>query len=409
VIQTPLSPALPLEEPDFRRDLPSACDVAVIGAGPAGLRAAIALRELGIGNVVLLDRRDPWREPVACAEGVRLPPLRRLSPVDFVPWIRTGIDHLRVATETASFVWSNPGDGVILDRARMHRDLSLHAARLGAQCHFRTSAQGVSPLRHGIRTLSLLREGTHCTLEARAVIDASGPGRGLGWEEGLAGGDADLETAAFALVEGLAHPVDTIAICLSQRFAPGGYAWIFPSCPGKANVGVVCGRGTRVTARQGLALYLEHLQPGSATPKVYGGAIPCGSGSGTIAQDRLFKAGDAASMVHPISRAGILQAMEAGLLAASAAAASLRASSQAQDDRAHQEYRRRWKAVYGQDNLLAGWAKPLLSAVPDATLSHLFRILDRAPGIRRPRHVRRTVLFHLPAALWAGLREAFAP
>jgi thioredoxin reductase len=41
-------------------DLPEACDVAVVGAGPAGLGAATALREAGVGRIVVLER-----EPLA--------------------------------------------------------------------------------------------------------------------------------------------------------------------------------------------------------------------------------------------------------------------------------------------------------------------------------------------------------
>lgn len=37
-------------------DLPQACDVAILGAGPAGLAAAAELRAQGVGSVVVLDR-----------------------------------------------------------------------------------------------------------------------------------------------------------------------------------------------------------------------------------------------------------------------------------------------------------------------------------------------------------------
>ena len=52
-------------------------DFAVIGAGPAGLLAALNLalavhrgRTPRPYSVALLDKRDPWREPVSCAEAV---------------------------------------------------------------------------------------------------------------------------------------------------------------------------------------------------------------------------------------------------------------------------------------------------------------------------------------------------
>lgn len=40
----------------MRSDLPTDCDVAIIGAGPAGLAAAVELRALGAGRVIVLDR-----------------------------------------------------------------------------------------------------------------------------------------------------------------------------------------------------------------------------------------------------------------------------------------------------------------------------------------------------------------
>ncbi|AMY69311.1 FAD-dependent oxidoreductase [Frigidibacter mobilis] len=37
-------------------DLPADCDVAIIGAGPAGLAAAAEMRACGAGRVIVLDR-----------------------------------------------------------------------------------------------------------------------------------------------------------------------------------------------------------------------------------------------------------------------------------------------------------------------------------------------------------------
>src|SRR5690606_35776416 len=49
-------------------------DFLVIGAGPAGLLAAMTLADgqtpRGSRTIALLDKRDPWREPVSCAEAV---------------------------------------------------------------------------------------------------------------------------------------------------------------------------------------------------------------------------------------------------------------------------------------------------------------------------------------------------
>ncbi|HEV7254720.1 MAG TPA: FAD-dependent oxidoreductase [Mesorhizobium sp.] len=48
--------------------MPDSCDVAVVGAGPAGLAAAAELKRLGVGSVVVLDReREPGGIPRHCA------------------------------------------------------------------------------------------------------------------------------------------------------------------------------------------------------------------------------------------------------------------------------------------------------------------------------------------------------
>ena len=391
-------------DPSFRDALPETCDFLVIGAGPAGLVAAYTLVSQNAGSVVLIDRRDPWREPVACGEGVHLKPFRKACPLPVDLWIRQYIDRCKLATPDAAFVWQSPGDGAIIDRARMQADFSQEIARLGGICHFRCRAVELSKLVDGLRTVRCEGE-FEGTLHARCVIDASGPGSALGREEGLTPPKSDVEPAVFALVEGLDFDPGAIEMWYGSAFAPGGYAWLFPSGDGRANVGVVCGRGSGLAPREGLKRFLNHLKPGLEPPSVHGGAIPCGSGAGPLARDLLFKAGDSAAMVHPMDRSGIVEAMLAGRLAAANAMAALSEPDESRREVHYRRYRRSWRSAWGRNYALVAWIKPLFARLDDTIWTAVFRDLAKIPvGKHRWRHAAWAGLKVLPRVAWSLAR-----
>ena len=392
-----------LSAPTFRDALPETCDFLVVGAGPAGLMAAHTLVSRKAGSVVLIDRRDPWREPVACGEGVHLKPFRKVSPLPIDPWIRHHIDRCKLATREASFVWQSPGDGAIIDRARMQADFAHEVARGGALCHFRCRAVELTKLVDGYRSVQCEGE-FQGTLRARCVIDASGPGSSLGREEGLSPPKTDLEPAVFALVDGLDFDPSAIEMWYGSTFAPGGYAWLFPSGNGKANVGVVCGRGSGLAPREGLRRFLSHLKPGLEPLAVHGGAIPCGSGAGPLARDLLFKAGDAAAMVHPMDRSGIVEAMDAGRMAAQKAMAALGEPDESRREVHYHRYRKSWRSAWGRSNARAALLKPIMAKLNDDVWTAVFRDLSRIPaGKHRWRHAVLAGFKVLPRVMWSLL------
>ena len=45
-------------------------DIAIIGAGPAGLSAGLHVMHRKDLSIILLDKTTPWKNPIPCAEGV---------------------------------------------------------------------------------------------------------------------------------------------------------------------------------------------------------------------------------------------------------------------------------------------------------------------------------------------------
>src|SRR5262245_2062424 len=107
-------------------------DFAIIGAGPAGLLAALNLALANHGkrmpreySIALLDKRDPWREPVSCAEAVSAEGLKAIVPKVEPAWIREPIDGvIFISPNGTKVTFKKPASGLLIDRALMHKNLA---------------------------------------------------------------------------------------------------------------------------------------------------------------------------------------------------------------------------------------------------------------------------------------------
>jgi len=125
-------------------------DVVVIGGGPAGLAAAIALRSRGL-SCLLVEHRPP---PVdkACGEGLMPDALRALGQLGVALDSERGARFRGIrftdgrSTVDASFP---DGFGLGLRRPRLHRLLAEHAERAGAQLRWSARVESIDT--HGVR------------------------------------------------------------------------------------------------------------------------------------------------------------------------------------------------------------------------------------------------------------------
>ncbi|MFH1094748.1 MAG: NAD(P)/FAD-dependent oxidoreductase [Candidatus Micrarchaeota archaeon] len=282
-------------------------DVAIIGAGPAGLSAAKKAARGGLSVVVLEEHAKPG-EPVHCGECLSSFATRRMGLELPEEVIALHVKGIRVVfPDNSSLVFRE--EGYDLEKHLFEQYLAVKAQGAGAQ--LKTSSRVVGMKRTGgIWTISTLGG----EVKARAVIDASG-------FQSVASEFTGLNTGKFKTVMGAQYYMEDvpndgyIEFFLWPRLAPEGYLWIIPKKGGRANVGLV------TTDAPNAHKYLKQFVKekgleGKKIIKPFGGAIPA---SGPLPQtygDGLLLIGDAAGFTSPMFEGGTQLALKSGELAA---------------------------------------------------------------------------------------------
>lgn len=378
-------------------------DIVIIGAGPAGLGAGLGLEsEAKRCSILLVDRCRPWERRIACAEAVGR--LGFQEAVEVNPaWIRFTVSSACFHSPDGSMVeYADPNKGYIIDRARMQKDMVEQCRAGGVECRFGRRVISVGRPKDGVRTIGLSDGGE---LGARVVIDASGPLSRFGWGEEIARKSFDLEPGYFAVVAPVTCATDTVHIHVGRDIAPGGYAWVFPRTEDSVNVGVLVGSKHRQGAniKKLLQRFVKQTYPRGTVQQRFAGPIPCGCGPRTIALNRLLKAGDAASTINPISRAGIVEALLSGKLAGKAAGRILAAKNDGRKaSQACKDYEREWLRARGNRHTKLARVKDSLARVPDEDYNTAARSLADIPQSELTMsRIFKVSLARFPRLVWA--------
>ncbi len=292
---------------------PRSCDVLVIGAGPAGSAAALAAARQGV-SVLLAERRPRVGVPVRCAEYVPLPvgkyldlsnPAVTVQPVRGMRTFLPGADPKE-----------NLFPGAMIRRDRFDQELARLAVEAGARLV--TGLQVYRRTREEIRAWDGHRE---VSIRSRVIVGADGPCSQVArWM----GQPSRPFLAAAQVSLKLARPLDHTRVYFDPRIT-GGYGWVFPKGD-RANLGVGLEAGQSKNLNKILdGFKRERMEEGlveAAEEPAGGGLIPVG-GLKDLWLENMILAGDAAGTCHPLSGAGVGNALISGELAGEAAAAAV--------------------------------------------------------------------------------------
>ncbi len=322
------------------------CDILVVGAGPAGSSAATAAARAG-AKTVMIEAKVRIGEQPHCGEYVpermfgdmALPRSAVMQRVEYLETrvrsrskatdsvlsrSRSGADEQNPSRESPRVAGGSQykrseilAPGYLIDRVRFDRDLAREAATHGAAafCGARLlhARDGAWIIQHG-------EEKKVCrpkfTIAADGACSTVASSMQMGLPAVLKGLQAEVP---------LVEPLNKTLVFLNQDFV-GGYGWLFPK-RNVANVGIGVVPGKHVLLSKMLDEFLERLcKEGLIKRGVLarsGGLIPVSGIRDQLVSGTVVFCGDAAGLTHPITGAGIPQAIFSGKLAGHAAAAAL--------------------------------------------------------------------------------------
>ncbi|MBM4340532.1 MAG: NAD(P)/FAD-dependent oxidoreductase [Deltaproteobacteria bacterium] len=317
-------------------------DILVIGAGPAGSSAARAAARMGC-KVLLIEKNQRIGVPVQCAELVSkwVSHHASFTSGSIIQSIETMSIHLPNGTR-----YEMKSPGYMLDRSLFDKELATSAILSGAEVL--TGAKALETSSEGV----LIEQGSKKEwIGAKVIIGADGVHSTIAkWTKQ----PSTKVMVALQYEVALFEPQSHADIYFHPDYE-GGYAWFFPK--GRtANVGMGLLPLKTSMLPELLNRFLTLLKGCGKLPRIEvvsktGGSIPCEPRQQTVFGNTML-VGDAAGHAHPITGAGILNAVLAGEIAGRIGAEAIRRG----DLRYLENYESEWRETFG-DPLLYGASK----------------------------------------------------
>jgi geranylgeranyl reductase family protein len=332
------------------------CDVAVVGAGPAGAATALYAARAGL-DVTLIDKRTFPRDKI-CGDAVARKSLSHLHDLGLLD--RVGVEaHEPIGRAVLS---SPNGREVAIDlsssdepsphmvcRREIFDNVLVEAAR--KQCTVIEGATVTDIVQNNRRVEGVVvKDGAaERTLRARVTVGADGFDSVVARRLGLYRHDSSRWfVATRGYYRGLDVAPRTVEVHFFDETLPG-FLWLFPTGDGVTNVGLglvhLDLKRRRVKLRDVHEAVLasprmrDRFRRAERIGEVHGWNLPTPDFSRKLAGDGFLLAGDAAGLVDPFSGEGIGNALDSAKVAADVIAENALA----------QYPKRLWEAVDGRE------------------------------------------------------------
>ena len=332
-------------------------DVIVVGAGPAGLYAALCLAREGL-DVLVVEEHHAIGLPTHCTGVVSVEIEEFYKVPDSAILHRPRVCRMVSPSERTYEFPANGEEILVIDRAAFDQSLHFQARQAGVEVRCGCRVVGLTSGAGGVETA--MEDGA--PVRARLAILASGVAyriqRRLGW--GL-----PSHFLHSAQLEVDAQETHAVELYFGRSAAPEGFGWLAPVSRGdrwRAKVGVVTSgdagrRLEHILRRPSIARRLtgvpdepvRRLMPLAPLPKTFG--------------DRVLAVGDAAGLTKPTTGGGIFYCVLSGSLAAETIVDAFRRGRFGEEQLA--PYETRWRTRLGAELRTAARFRAVLSRLSD--------------------------------------------
>jgi geranylgeranyl reductase family protein len=343
-------------------------DVVVVGGGPSGSQVAYKLAEMG-HSVGVIERKENFSNDVCCTGLVSYECVNKYSIPENVIYRWANSARLFTPSGKSIYIQRDEPQVAILNRPAFNQLWAKKAQKAGAEYLFGYNLKGIIRQKDKI-TAELFPKLEASTLQGKVFVIATGFGTRLLDNLGL-GGAGDFVMGAQAEVE--TKDITEVEVYFGREIAPGFFAWLVPTSPGKALVGLLTRRNSPFYLKKLLASLVTEGKIVSAEVKPIYGGVPLKPLPHTHT-DNLLVVGTAAGQVKPITGGGIYF----GLICADLAANILHNAFETGNLSANglAGYERSWRKKLARELTTGYWARKAYEMMSDRQVNRVFGLLE---------------------------------